>query len=64
MNSPAFRSGARRADQFDPVPEVMASQLDQEAMTAIDEILTRHITALVGPEFMIPPDSGPAENKP
>ncbi|MDN5848336.1 MAG: aldo/keto reductase [Nitrococcus sp.] len=56
--------GARRPEQLDPVPEVMAWELDQEAMTAIDEILARHITAPVGPEFMAPPDPRPVEIKP
>lgn len=47
--------GARRPDQLDPVAEVMNWQLDAEAKTAMDEIITRHITAPVGPEFMAPP---------
>lgn len=49
--------GARRPDQLAAATEVMGWQLDQEAMTAIDEILARYITVPVGPEFMAPPEN-------
>ncbi|MDN5872615.1 MAG: aldo/keto reductase [Nitrococcus sp.] len=55
--------GARRPEQLDPVREAMAWQLDQETLTAIDEILARHITTPIGPEFMAPPDPGATEKK-
>lgn len=51
---------AQRPDQLDPVTGVMGWHLDQEAMTAIDEILARYITDPVGPEFMAPPARGSA----
>ncbi len=48
--------GARRPDQLDPVADVLGWQIEDQAMTTINEILAQHITAPIGPEFMAPPD--------
>lgn len=50
--------GARRPEQLDPVAGTMGWHLEAETKTAIDEILLRHITVPIGPEFMAPPDRG------
>ena len=46
--------GARRADQLQPVDEVMGWRLDAPAMVQIDAILRETITDPVGAEFMAP----------
>ena len=48
--------GARRPEQLLGMADVMDWHLDEAAMSAIDEILVRHISAPVGPEFMAPPE--------
>lgn len=48
--------GARQPEQLDPMTGTMGWHLDTETKAAIDEILVRHITAPIGPEFMAPPD--------
>jgi aryl-alcohol dehydrogenase-like predicted oxidoreductase len=47
--------GARRADQLQPVDEVMGWRLDASAMVEIDQILRETITDPIGAEFMAPP---------
>lgn len=47
--------GARKPEQLDPVSDIEGWSLDQEAMAAIDDILSRCIKDPVGPEFMAPP---------
>jgi len=47
--------GARRPDQLDAVDGVWDFSLDDEAMQAIERILTEEIRDPVGPEFMAPP---------
>ena len=53
--------GARRPDQLAPVADVMGWTLDAAAMQEIDRILAETITDDVGPEFMAPQPSRPAE---
>jgi aryl-alcohol dehydrogenase-like predicted oxidoreductase len=47
--------GARRADQLQPVNDVMGWSLDEAARRDIDRILRETVTDPVGPEFMTPP---------
>lgn len=49
--------GARRADQLDPVPEVMNWELDRAGMDEVDRILKETIDQPIGAGFMAPPDS-------
>jgi aryl-alcohol dehydrogenase-like predicted oxidoreductase len=51
--------GARRADQLEPVGEVMGWSLDAAARRNIDAILRQTVTDPVGPEFMAPPARSP-----
>jgi aryl-alcohol dehydrogenase-like predicted oxidoreductase len=53
--------GARRPDQLAPVPDVMGWKLDAAAIRDIDRILAETITDDIGPEFMVPQPSRPAE---
>jgi aryl-alcohol dehydrogenase-like predicted oxidoreductase len=53
--------GARRPDQLAPVPDVMGWKLDAAAIRDIDRILAETITDDIGPEFMAPQPSRPAE---
>ena len=53
--------GARRPDQLAPVADVMGWTLDAAAMQDIDRILAETITDDVGPDFMAPQPSRPAE---
>src|SRR5262245_49638178 len=53
--------GARRPDQLAPVADVMGWKLDAVAMQDIDRILAETIKDDVGPEFMAPQPSRPAE---
>ena len=55
--------GARRPDQLEPVKEVMGWRLDTGTMDEIDRILAETIKDPVGPEFMAPPPSRPAETQ-
>jgi aryl-alcohol dehydrogenase-like predicted oxidoreductase len=48
--------GARRADQLEPIADVVGWHIDKPAMNEIDRILTETIRDPVGPEFMAPPD--------
>ncbi len=50
--------GARRPSQLDPLSEVFGWSLDNDAFTAIDIIIDKHIVTHIGPEFMAPPTSG------
>jgi aryl-alcohol dehydrogenase-like predicted oxidoreductase len=54
--------GARRPDQLAPVADVMGWTLDAAAMQQIDRILAETIKDDVGPEFMAPQPSRPAES--
>ena len=54
--------GARRPDQLAPVEDVMGWKLDAAAMQEIDSILAETIKDEVGPEFMAPQPSRPAES--
>lgn len=54
--------GARRPDQLAPVEDVMGWKLDAAAMQEIDRILAETIKDEVGPEFMAPQPSRPAES--
>jgi len=54
--------GARRPDQLAPVEGVMGWKLDAAAMREIDRILADTIKDEVGPEFMAPQPSRPAES--
>lgn len=47
--------GARKPEQISGVDDAFGWTLDDADMKAIDAILTRDITAPVGPEFMAPP---------
>ncbi len=47
--------GARRPEQMDPVNIIDGWSLDREALDAIDQIVRKHVTDPVGPEFMAPP---------
>lgn len=54
--------GARGPDQLAPVEDVMGWKLDAAAMQEIDRILAETIKDEVGPEFMAPQPSRPAES--
>ena len=47
--------GARRPEQMDPVNIIDGWSLDRAALDAIDQIVRKHVTDPVGPEFMAPP---------
>ncbi|NNC24385.1 aldo/keto reductase [Salinisphaera sp. USBA-960] len=47
--------GARRPDQLDSVAEIGGWSLDDEARRTVGDIVDRHVTDPVGPEFMAPP---------
>src|SRR5262245_1534268 len=47
--------GARRPEQLDALDGVTGWTLDDDALQAIDAIVTEHVTDPVGPEFMAPP---------
>ncbi len=47
--------GARRPDQIDAVAGVNGWALDSDARQAVINIIDRHVTDPVGPEFMAPP---------
>ncbi len=53
--------GARRPAHLDPIDEVDGWQLDDQAKTEIDAILTRCISDPISPAFMAPPTKRPAE---
>jgi aryl-alcohol dehydrogenase-like predicted oxidoreductase len=48
--------GARRADQLEPIADVVGWRIDSSAMAEIDQILQETIRDPIGPEFMAPPD--------
>jgi aryl-alcohol dehydrogenase-like predicted oxidoreductase len=48
--------GGRRPEQMEPLGEVSAWHVDDEAMAAVDKILKETIADPLGPEFMGPPD--------
>ncbi|HML95932.1 MAG TPA: aldo/keto reductase [Thermodesulfobacteriota bacterium] len=52
--------GARRPSQLDPVGDITGWSLKNEDFEAIDRILEEAISEPVGPEFMAPPEHGPA----
>ncbi|GAB3678325.1 aldo/keto reductase [Salinisphaera aquimarina] len=47
--------GARKPEQLDAVDDVWGWQLDASARAQIEQIVDRHVTDPVGPEFMAPP---------
>lgn len=47
--------GARHPGQLDSIPEIEGWHLTEEDYRVIDDILAKHITNPVGPEFMAPP---------
>ena len=47
--------GARKPEQLDAVDNVWGWQLDEQAREQIRQIVDRHVTDPVGPEFMAPP---------
>ncbi|MGR9050452.1 aldo/keto reductase [Halobacillus faecis] len=48
--------GGRRPDQLNPIDGVDSFTIDEETKRDIDEILLKHVSDPVGPEFMAPPD--------
>ncbi|WLR47201.1 aldo/keto reductase [Halobacillus litoralis] len=48
--------GGRRPDQLNPINGVDSFTIDEETKRDIDEILLKHVSDPVGPEFMAPPD--------
>ena len=51
--------GARRVEELEPLDDVLGWRLDDDAMAAIDAIITHEVRDPVGPEFMAPPERTP-----
>jgi aryl-alcohol dehydrogenase-like predicted oxidoreductase len=49
--------GARHPNELDPLEQVMAFKLDDEARAYVEQVLAESIPDPVGPEFMAPPES-------
>jgi aryl-alcohol dehydrogenase-like predicted oxidoreductase len=53
--------GCRHPHELAPLGDVIGWHLDPEALSYIDEVVTRSVRDPVGPEFMAPPEHKPEE---
>jgi aryl-alcohol dehydrogenase-like predicted oxidoreductase len=56
--------GARHPGELAPLDDVMGWHLDGEALAYVDEVIRQSVRDPVGPEFMAPPERGPAQPSP
>ncbi len=53
--------GVRHPAELEPIDDAIGWHLDDEARAYIDEVIKKSVRDPVGPEFMAPPENGPAE---